>query len=60
MSYDINHAATEGGLNAIGGGGIGLYCYFTKDIDLLVGPVWFNDEGINGSTKWTVQLDVNY
>lgn len=48
------------GNNAIGGGGIGVYYYFTKDIDLLVGPVWFNDEGINGSTKWTVQLDINF
>jgi hypothetical protein len=48
------------GDNAIGGGGVGLYYYFTKDIDLLVGPVWFNDKGINGSTKMTVQLDINF
>ena len=48
------------GDNAIGGGGIGLYTYFTKDISLLVGPVWFNDKGINGEMKWTTQLDVNF
>jgi hypothetical protein len=38
---------------------VGLYYYFTKNIDLLTGPVWFNDEGINGKWKWTVQLDIN-
>ncbi len=47
------------GKNLIGGGGIGLYYYFTKDISLLAGPVWFNDSGINGPWKVTVQLDVN-
>lgn len=47
------------GKNAIGGGGIGVYYYFTKDISLLTGPVWFNDEGINGKWKWTMQLDIN-
>ncbi len=47
------------GKNAIGGGGFGLYYYFTKDISLLTGPVWFNDQGINGKWKWTVQLDIN-
>ena len=47
------------GKNAIGGGGFGLYYYFTKDISLLTGPVWFNDEGINGKWKWTIQLDIN-
>lgn len=47
------------GKNAVGGGGVGLYYYFTKDIDLLTGPVWFNDSGVNGQWKWTVQLDIN-
>jgi len=47
------------GKNVIGGGGFGLYYYFTKDISLLTGPVWFNDSGINGKWKWTVQLDIN-
>jgi hypothetical protein len=48
------------GDNAIGGGGVGIYYYFTKDISVLVGPVWFNDKGINGDTKWTTQLDANF
>ena len=48
------------GKNAIGGGGAGVYYYFTKDISLLAGPVWFNDEGINGAAKLTLQLDVNF
>ena len=47
------------GKNALGAGGVGLYYYFTKDISLLTGPVWFNDEAINGKWKWTLQLDVN-
>jgi len=47
------------GKNSIGGGGVGLYYYFTKDISLLTGPVWFNEKAINGKWKWTVQLDIN-
>lgn len=47
------------GKNAIGGGGVGLYYYFTKDISLLTGPVWFNEKEINGEWKWTIQLDIN-
>ena len=48
------------GKNLIGGGGFGMYHYFTKDISLLTGPVWFNDHVINGQWKWTVQLDINF
>lgn len=48
------------GKNYIGGGGVGIYYYFTKDISVLVGPVWYNDKGINGDMKWTTQLDVNF
>lgn len=48
------------GKNAIGGGGAGVYHYFTKNISLLTGPVWFNEEAINGKWKWTTQLDINY
>ena len=47
------------GKNAIGGWGAGLYYFFTKDISLLTGPVFFNEEAINGKWKWTVQLDIN-
>jgi hypothetical protein len=42
------------------GGGVGLYVYFTPDIDLLMGPVWFHDARLNGDMKWTVQLDINF
>jgi len=48
------------GKNIIGGGGVGVYYYFNKDISLLTGPVWFNDKGLNGSVKATVQLDINF
>jgi hypothetical protein len=48
------------GKNAIGGGGLGVYYYFTKDSSLLVGPVWFSDRGLNGGMKWTAQWDINF
>jgi hypothetical protein len=47
------------GDNAIGGAAAGFYTYFSPDIALLVAPVWFNDEAINGKWKLTVQLDIN-
>ena len=47
------------GNNVIGGGGVGVYYYLTKDISLLTGPVWFNEQDINGKWKWTIQLDIN-
>ncbi len=47
------------GKNVIGGGGVGLYVYFAPDVSLLAGPVWFNDEQLNGDYKWTLQLDIN-
>ncbi len=55
------------GKNYIGGGGIGIYHYFTKDIDLLTGPVWFNEPAVAGPNSdgsarwvWTTQLDINF
>lgn len=48
------------GKNAIGGGGVGLYYYFTPDIDIVTGPVWFNSAKINGNWKWSVQIDINF
>lgn len=48
------------GDNAVGGGGIGLYWYFTRNASLLAGPVWYNDQGLYGKMKWTMQLDVNF
>jgi len=47
------------GDNAIGGGGVGVGYYFTPDVAILTGPVWFNDKDLNGEWKWTVQVDVN-
>ena len=47
------------GKNAIGAGGVGIYYFFTKNISLLTGPVWFNEKAINGAWKWTTQLDIN-
>jgi hypothetical protein len=44
------------------GGGIGIF--FTPAIDILTGPVWFNDQNLAKATfgssfMWTVQLDVD-
>jgi hypothetical protein len=48
------------GRNYMGGGGFGLYYFFTKDISLFNGPVWFNDHVINGQWKWTTQVHINF
>lgn len=48
------------GDNAVGGGGFGLYWFFAPNASMLMGPVFFNDDGINGEWKWTTQLDVNF
>lgn len=47
------------GKNAIGGGGAGVYYYFSRNVSLLTGPVWFNEPDLNGEWKWTIQLDIN-
>ncbi len=55
------------GKNYIGGGGAGVYYYFTKNISLLTGPVWFNEPAVAGPSVqgspsnwvWTTQLDIN-
>lgn len=48
------------GKNTIGGGGVGVYHYFTPDISILTGPVWFNSTKINGDWKWSVQIDISF
>lgn len=53
------------GNNVIGGGGFGVYHYFTKNISLLTGPVWFNEPAVAGPNPnakwvWTTQIDINY
>ncbi len=45
----------ESGMNVVGAGGVGVYYYFTPNISLLTGPVWFNDKALNGSVKATTQ-----
>jgi hypothetical protein len=47
------------GKNIVGGGGAGLYYFFSEGISVLVGPVFFNDRGLNGKWKFTAQLDIN-
>jgi hypothetical protein len=48
------------GKNALGGGGVGLNYNFSPKAGIIVGPVWFNDQGINGKVKWTTQFDLNF
>jgi hypothetical protein len=46
------------GKNTIGGGGVALTHYFTPDIYLETGPVWFNSRSTNGPWKWALELAV--
>ena len=49
------------GKNTIGGGGVGMYYYFTPRISLLTGPVWYNDKILNNSRfKWSIQFDYDF
>jgi hypothetical protein len=50
------------GENVFGAGGFGAYFYFTDNIDLLTGPVWFFDRALQPGQRnvlWTVQVDVD-
>jgi hypothetical protein len=52
------------GNNAFGAFGAGIGLYFTPSIDILTGPVWFNDTDLfkaayGAGFMWTVQLDVD-
>ncbi len=52
------------GNNVFGAFGAGIGLYFTPAIDILTGPVWFNDSTLFKSLygtdfMWTVQLDVD-
>jgi len=50
------------GKNILGGGGVGLYFYFTDTVDLLIGPVWYTDRNLQpGGSKylWTAQIDID-
>lgn len=46
------------GKNAIGGGGFGIGHYFTPNISMLIGPVWFNDTSLLGKWKLLIEIDV--
>lgn len=48
------------GENALGGGGFGVYWFFAPNASLLTGPVWFENDAVNGDWKWTTQLDINF
>jgi hypothetical protein len=47
------------GKNSLGGGGVGLSYFFTKDVFIQTGPVWFNSKRANGPWKWLLELSVN-
>jgi hypothetical protein len=56
------------GSNLFGAGGVAVGFYFTPAIDILTGPVWFNDPALFRATYgaglgdfvWSVQLDVDF
>jgi hypothetical protein len=48
------------GKNGLGGSSLGLTYNISPKADVIAGPVWFNDQGINGKVKWTTQLDINF
>jgi hypothetical protein len=51
------------GKTAFGAGGLGLAFYFTPAIDVITGPVFFNDKATQpggSSMLWTLQLDVDF
>src|SRR5439155_793286 len=55
-------ADIQTGKNVLGGGGVGLYFYFTPYIDLLTGPVWYTDRKLQPGGKkylWTTQVDID-
>jgi hypothetical protein len=56
-------ADVQTGKNNFGAYGVGAAFYFTPAIDVITGPVFFLDKGVQpGGSKmlWTVQLDVDF
>jgi hypothetical protein len=47
------------GKSVLGGYGVALNYYFSKDASILVGPTFFNNKDLNGKWKLTVQFDGN-
>lgn len=64
--HKINFIAdVQTGKNSFGAAGLGIGLYFTPAIDILTGPVWFNDSKLFEDTygsgfMWSVQLDVDF
>jgi hypothetical protein len=48
------------GNNAYGGGGFGISYNFNENINILTGPLFLNDQAINGKWKWSTQLNINF
>lgn len=48
------------GKNTIGGISAAMGYYFTPEISLFNGPVWFNSKKLNGNWKWSVQLSIDF
>lgn len=48
------------GKNTLGGGGFSFLYYFTPYISIQSGPVFFNSAKINGTWKWSVQIDISF
>lgn len=44
------------GKNNIGGGGFAITYFFTPDVSVQTGPVWFNTNKFNGSWKWAIGI----
>lgn len=64
--HKINFIAdVQTGNNVFGAWGLGVGLYFTPAIDILTGPVFFNDSDLMKSVygtdfMWSVQLDVDF
>ncbi len=46
--------------NVLGGGGVGVAYFFSRTVNLLMGPVWFADRKVNGNWNWSIQLDIDF
>lgn len=47
------------GKNIVGGEGVAVTYYFTPDITVETGPVWFNSTYWNGRWKWSIQFNMD-
>ncbi len=57
-AFEADYAS---GKNTIGGGGFCIAHYFTPNVYLETGPVWFNTAKYgNGSWKWSMQVYIDF